>query len=68
MTELLPLPVTSLFPIFLFPMLGVMKASDVCSSYVKVLALNVFVVSSLSFSWLLEPIDRITTHYNATLL
>ncbi|XP_025091970.1 solute carrier family 13 member 5-like isoform X1 [Pomacea canaliculata] len=34
-TELLPLPVTSLFPLFLFPMLGVMKASDVCSSYVK---------------------------------
>ncbi|XP_076435049.1 Na(+)/citrate cotransporter-like isoform X2 [Babylonia areolata] len=35
MTEILPLAVTSLFPVFLFPMFGIMSAKDVCSSYVK---------------------------------
>ncbi|KAK7087494.1 Na(+)/citrate cotransporter-like isoform X2 [Littorina saxatilis] len=34
-TELIPLPVTSLFPVFLFPMFGIMTAKQVCMSYVK---------------------------------
>lgn len=34
-TELLPLPVTSLFPIFLFPLFGIMTAKDVCMAYAQ---------------------------------
>ncbi|KAL5007228.1 hypothetical protein ScPMuIL_016034 [Solemya velum] len=34
-TESLPLAVTALLPIILFPMLGVVKVSDVCSNYIK---------------------------------
>ncbi|XP_076453197.1 Na(+)/citrate cotransporter-like [Babylonia areolata] len=34
-TEIIPLAVTSLFPVFLFPMFGIMTAKDVCMSYVK---------------------------------
>ncbi|XP_011358377.1 solute carrier family 13 member 2 [Pteropus vampyrus] len=32
-TEALPLAVTALFPIILFPMMGIMKASEVCVQY-----------------------------------
>ncbi|KAK7475655.1 hypothetical protein BaRGS_00033081 [Batillaria attramentaria] len=34
-TEIIPLAVTSLFPVFLFPMFGIMTAKEVCMSYVK---------------------------------
>jgi sodium-dependent dicarboxylate transporter 2/3/5 len=36
LTEAIPIPVTSLMPIFLFPLLGVEKAKDVSGSYVTV--------------------------------
>lgn len=35
-TETLPLPVTALFPLFLAPSLGILKASVVCLNYFKV--------------------------------
>lgn len=34
-TEIIPLAVTSLFPIFMFPMFGIMTAKDVCMAYVN---------------------------------
>ncbi|CAK7290552.1 Solute carrier family 13 member 2 [Vulpes lagopus] len=34
-TEALPLPVTALFPIILYPMMGIMDASEVCIEYFK---------------------------------
>ncbi|ESO91712.1 hypothetical protein LOTGIDRAFT_163443 [Lottia gigantea] len=34
-TEIIPLAVTSLLPVVLFPLWGVMSAKDTCSSYVK---------------------------------
>ncbi|XP_060587393.1 solute carrier family 13 member 2-like [Ruditapes philippinarum] len=34
LTEAIPIPVTSLMPIFLFPLLGVAKAKDISSAYV----------------------------------
>lgn len=36
LTEALPIPVTSLVPIFMLPMLGVSTAKEVSSSYVTV--------------------------------
>lgn len=36
LTEALPIPVTSLLPIFMLPMLGVSTAKEVSSSYVTV--------------------------------
>ena len=35
MTECLPLAITSLLPIALFPLLNIMSTSDVCSQYFK---------------------------------
>ena len=35
-TETIPLAVTSLLPVFLFPVFGIMSAKAVCASYVKV--------------------------------
>jgi solute carrier family 13 (sodium-dependent dicarboxylate transporter), member 2/3/5 len=35
MTEALPLAVTSLFPVVLFPLLGVMSTETVCIQYLK---------------------------------
>ncbi|XP_050409833.2 Na(+)/citrate cotransporter [Patella vulgata] len=35
MTEIIPLAVTSLLPVILFPLWGLMSVKDVCSSYVK---------------------------------
>uniref|UniRef100_A0A8C5MTP5 Solute carrier family 13 member 2 n=1 Tax=Leptobrachium leishanense TaxID=445787 RepID=A0A8C5MTP5_9ANUR len=34
-TEALPLAVTALFPVILFPMMGIMNSSAVCSQYLK---------------------------------
>ncbi|XP_071094214.1 Na(+)/citrate cotransporter-like isoform X1 [Haliotis cracherodii] len=34
-TEIIPLAVTSLLPIFLFPLFGIMSAKDTCLSYAK---------------------------------
>ncbi|KAM6163656.1 solute carrier family 13 member 2 [Rhynchocyon petersi] len=34
-TEALPLAVTAFFPLFLFPMMGIMDASEVCIEYLK---------------------------------
>ena len=36
MTESLPLPVTSLIPVVLFPLLGIMDTGAVCTAYMKV--------------------------------
>ncbi|XP_053388953.1 Na(+)/citrate cotransporter-like, partial [Mercenaria mercenaria] len=35
LTEAIPIPVTALIPIFLFPLLGVVAAADVSNSYIK---------------------------------
>lgn len=35
-TEALPLAVTALLPVIVFPIFGVMKAGDVASNYIKV--------------------------------
>ena len=35
MTEAVPLAVTSIMPVFLFPLLGVLPASDVAINYMK---------------------------------
>lgn len=42
MTEALPLAVTSFFPLFLFPLLGVRKAKDVGPNYLKVCATDFY--------------------------
>ncbi|KAG8429733.1 hypothetical protein GDO86_019368 [Hymenochirus boettgeri] len=34
-TEALPLAVTALFPVLLFPMMGIMDSTAVCSQYLK---------------------------------
>ncbi|CAG0897895.1 unnamed protein product [Darwinula stevensoni] len=34
-TEAIPLPIASLIPVFLFPLLGVLGASEVCASFLK---------------------------------
>ncbi|KAM6174218.1 solute carrier family 13 member 2 [Erethizon dorsatum] len=34
-TEALPLAVTAFFPLFLFPLMGIMEASEVCIEYLK---------------------------------
>ena len=36
LSEAIPISVTALFPVFLFPMLGLSPAKDVCSKYVNV--------------------------------
>lgn len=36
LTEALPLPVTALLPVVLFPLLGVMPVAAVCKNYIKV--------------------------------
>jgi len=36
MTEVIPLAVTALFPVIIFPWLGVMDTDDVCRNYLKV--------------------------------
>lgn len=36
MTEALPLPITSLIPVFAFPLFGIMNTGDVCTAYMKV--------------------------------
>ncbi|XP_046979334.1 protein I'm not dead yet-like [Schistocerca americana] len=35
MTEVLPLPITSLLPVVLYPMLGILSSNDVCIQYLK---------------------------------
>lgn len=35
-TEALPLAATALLPVLVFPLLGVMKASELSSNYIKV--------------------------------
>nr|CAD7269878.1 unnamed protein product [Timema shepardi] len=35
MTEAIPLPVTSLLPVVLFPLLGVLGTEEVCIQYLK---------------------------------
>ena len=35
MTKALPLPVTSLLPVVLFPVLGIMDSTTVCAAYMK---------------------------------
>ena len=36
LSEAIPISVTALFPVFLFPMLGLAKGKDVCSKYINV--------------------------------
>lgn len=36
MTEALPLAITSLLPVVLFPLLGIMGTGKVCTAYMKV--------------------------------
>lgn len=36
MTEALPVPITSLLPVVLFPLLGIMDTGKVCTAYMKV--------------------------------
>jgi len=36
MTEALPVAITSLLPIVLFPLLGIMDTGKVCTAYMKV--------------------------------
>lgn len=47
-TEIIPVSVTSLIPIILFPILGVMTARDTCGNYIKVNIL--YIQSSESFA------------------
>ena len=36
MTEALPLPITSLIPVVLFPLFGILDTGKVCIAYMKV--------------------------------
>ena len=36
MTEVVPVAVTALLPVVIFPWLGIMDAKDVCRNYLKV--------------------------------
>ena len=36
MTEALPMAATALFPIMLFPFLGVLSSKELCANYLKV--------------------------------
>ncbi|XP_055900060.1 Na(+)/citrate cotransporter-like isoform X1 [Biomphalaria glabrata] len=51
-TEVLPLPVTALLPIVIFPLLGVLPAKEVALSYVK--DVSMFSFSCLSFALCIE--------------
>ncbi|XP_053981918.1 protein I'm not dead yet-like isoform X2 [Hylaeus anthracinus] len=35
MTEVLPLPITGLIPVFLYPLMGIMTTSDTCACYMN---------------------------------
>lgn len=39
-SEAIPVPVTSLLPLVLFPLVGVLKASEVAPNYFKVLIID----------------------------
>lgn len=41
-TEALPLAATALLPVLVFPLLGVMKASELSSNYIKVYTMSFF--------------------------
>jgi sodium-dependent dicarboxylate transporter 2/3/5 len=41
MTEALPVPITSLLPVVLFPLLGIMDTGKVCTAYMKVGIANI---------------------------
>ena len=36
MTEVIPMAITALFPVIMFPWLGIMDTKDVCVNYLKV--------------------------------
>lgn len=35
MTEVLPLPITGLLPVVLYPLMGIMSTGDTCASYMN---------------------------------
>jgi len=43
-SEALPLAVTALLPVVVFPVFGVMKAGDVASNYIKVSACMLYLL------------------------
>jgi di/tricarboxylate transporter len=43
-SEALPLAVTALLPVIVFPVFGVMKAGDVASNYIKVSACMLYLL------------------------
>lgn len=54
-TETVPLAVTGLIPVFMFPLLGIMTVSDVAKEYIKVGLINETTPKLLSSSLSLKP-------------
>ncbi|PVD33366.1 hypothetical protein C0Q70_04620 [Pomacea canaliculata] len=52
LTEALPLPVTALLPVVLFPLLGVMPVAAVCKNYIK--DASMFGIGGLTFAIAIE--------------
>ena len=52
MTESLPLPITSLLPVVLFPLLGILDTGTVCTAYMKV---HMMIPHNQLFNQLLMP-------------
>lgn len=58
MTELLPLAVTALIPVILFPLMGVMKASETAEQYFND-SIYFFIISNIYiFSWVYNGISN----------
>ncbi|XP_046377536.1 solute carrier family 13 member 2-like isoform X2 [Haliotis rufescens] len=51
-TECIPLPVTALLPVVVFPLFGVMKASDVAGNYIK--QATMFIIGGLTLAIAIE--------------
>ena len=65
-TECIPLPVTALLPIVLFPLLKIMSTDDVCITYFK--ESNMMFIGTLLFLQLTFLFHTFTPHLNIDII